>query len=473
MFNQHNISLLLLCFALIYYPDQSYSQAPNVVFDYIYPYSDGIPVHRFKERRERILNTHSPKSLVISLSADIRNRQNDVDYEYCQNSNFWYITGIPDPHSALLLSPGGIKKDGNVYHEIAFLQMRKKDKEVWSGTSMGPQEAMSVLGLEKAIAYSEFKDVLLSSLQGIDTVYFTGLPTNQIKVPLADKPYFIETELRKTLQDSFPNLYVKVQLPLLISMREIKDNDEIRLMQKAIDISISGHKASMKSAKPGMMEYELEAAMEYSFKQLGAEDIGYSSIMGSSYNACILHYTRNKKQTENGDLVLADCGAEYQHYTADITRTYPINGKFSEEQKILYDIVLEAQDSAMQHCIAGEAFKAPHNAAQAILMKRLTELGIIQSAEQLKWYFMHGTSHYLGLDVHDAGTGGVLKKNSVITVEPGLYIPKGSPCDKKWWNIGIRIEDDILITDNGPINMSAALARTTKDIEQLMNNADK
>jgi Xaa-Pro aminopeptidase len=239
-------------------------------------------------------------------------------------------------------------------------------------------------------------------------------------------------------------------------------------MKKAIAITMDGHIAAMQAAKPGIMEYELEAMMEYIFMKGGAEDIGYSSIMGAGYNACILHYKSNRKATFNGDLVLADCGAEYQNYTADITRTFPVNGTFSPDQKALYDIVLEAADSAIVESKIGNAFRAPHNAARKVILKGLQKLGIIETEEQLKWYFMHGTSHYLGLDVHDAGTGGTLKDGCIITVEPGIYIPPGSPCDKRWWNIGIRIEDDILISQQGPINLSMTLPRTTDGIENLM-----
>jgi Xaa-Pro aminopeptidase len=217
-----------------------------------------------------------------------------------------------------------------------------------------------------------------------------------------------------------------------------------------------------------MAEYELEALMEYHIRRAGAEDVGYPSIVGSGRNSCILHYQTNRRITRAGDLVLADCGAEYHGYTADITRTFPINGRFTPEQRQLYLLVLEAQDSAIASASVGAPFRATHRSASSVLARGLIELGIITTEADLKRYFMHGTSHYLGLDVHDAGTYGPLRAGTVITVEPGIYIPPGSPCDEKWWNIGIRIEDDILVTENGPINLSARLPRHPDAIEALM-----
>lgn len=454
--------LVLMCLCAI-----THAQPPNISYTYEYPYTDGIPFFRYTERREALRNAHSDQSLILSLSADTRNRQNDVNHPYRQSSNFLYLTGIPYPQTALILAPGGIMHEGKLSKEFLFINPRTTSKEAWEGALMGIEEAR-MLGIETILPYSSLQAFVMEHLNGKDTLYFTGLPTTNIPIPLSDKPLSIEQRVKDEVHKTFPDLYIKTSMQKLIAMREIKDADEIRLMKKAIDISIEGHISAMKQARPGINEYELEAMMEYTFKKEGAEDIGYSSIMGAGYNACILHYNSNRKATLNGDLVLADCGAEYQNYTADITRTFPVNGRFSPDQKTLYDIVLEAADSAILASTIGNSFRAPHNAAKNVLLKRLQSLGIIETEEQLKWYFMHGTSHYLGLDVHDPGTGGTLKDGSVITVEPGLYIPPGSPCDKRWWNIGIRIEDDILIGQQGPVNLSESLPRTTDGIEQLM-----
>lgn len=454
----------IFCFISVF---EVFSQAPGVSFQYEYPYKDGIPIQNYKNRRATVLASLDEHSIVVSFAADIRNRQNDVDYEYRQNSNFWYLTGMPDPESALLLIPGGMDIDGRQIHEILFVQPRRIESEIWTGVKMGPEEAQRILGVELCLEYNRLFEILNKALKGRDTLWITGLPTATIMPPLAQKPIFIETELKNKLHEIYPELYIKTSLPKLVAMREIKDADELRLMRKAIAISIEGHLAAMRAAKPGMFEYEIEAEMEYGFKRGGAEDVGYPSIVGTNYNACILHYISNRKQTQAGDLILADCGAEYQNYTADITRTFPVSGKYSKEQRKIYDIVLEAQNAGIAACRAGDNFGEPHKKAHAIIEKRLLELGIIKKPEQTGWYFMHGTSHYLGLDVHDAGTRGALKAGSVITVEPGIYIPAGSPCDKKWWNIGIRIEDDILITDGEPENLSSKLPRTADEIEKI------
>lgn len=215
-------------------------------------------------------------------------------------------------------------------------------------------------------------------------------------------------------------------------------------------------------------EYQVQAAIQYEFMKRGAEACGYPSICGAGENTCILHYVTNRKPMDRNDLIVVDCGAEYHGYTADITRTLPANGKFSPEQKAIYDIVLEAQLAGIAKCKTGNEFRDPHKAAVAVVKKRLKELGIIQKEEDYVLYFFHGTSHYLGLDVHDAGMYGPLQPGNVITVEPGIYIPAGSPCDPKWWNIGVRIEDDVLITSGEPENLSGSVPKTTADVEKMM-----
>ena len=251
-------------------------------------------------------------------------------------------------------------------------------------------------------------------------------------------------------------------------LRQIKTPEEMVLLRKAIDISNHAHIELMKAMDSTMTEYQTQAIIQYEFMKNGAEACGYPSICGAGENTCILHYVSNRKPMEHNDLIVVDAGAEYHGYTADITRTLPANGKFSAEQKAIYDIVLEAQLAGISKCKAGNEFRDPHKAALAVIKKRLKELGIIQKDEEYVRYFFHGTSHYLGLDVHDAGLYGALEPGNVITVEPGIYIPAGSPCDPKWWNIGVRIEDDILITAGEPENLSGAVPKTTAEIEVMM-----
>ncbi|TCI84573.1 aminopeptidase P family protein [Tenacibaculum sp. M341] len=254
----------------------------------------------------------------------------------------------------------------------------------------------------------------------------------------------------------------------MAQMREIKTAEELKLLTKAIRISAVGQIEVMKAMKPHMSETEIQGIHEFVYKKYGAEYEGYPSIVGAGNNGCILHYIENNRTKVDNDLVLMDLGAEYRGYTADVTRTIPANGKFSPEQKAIYEIVLEAQNAGIAVCKVGNQFWAPGQQSKTIINEGLLKLGIIKSIDEKHSYFPHGTSHHIGLDVHDPGTYGKLAKNMVITVEPGIYIPEGSSCDKKWWGIAVRIEDDILITEQGPKNLSEEAPRTIKAIEKMM-----
>lgn len=440
-------------------------------FPYVVEDTDGIPPALYRERRERLADMLGPRTLMAVAAADVRNRQNDVDYEYRQNSDLLYLTGMPHRGATLLLSHGGIRVGQRRFRHILFVRPRQPASEVWYGVEMGPAEAAQHLGLDTVLPVSDLQAVLRAALADTDTLLLPSMPTKSLTVPLVPAVVYADNELRKMLADDFPRLKVVVRNDLVAGMRVVKDTAELRLMRKAIDISIQGHLAAMRGTRPGMHEYEIEALMEYMFHRHGAEDVGYPSIVGSEYKACILHSINNRRQTVIGDLVLADCGAEYHGYTADITRTFPVNGRFTADQRRLYDIVLEAQDSGIAACRPGAAFRAPHEAAFRVIARHLQTLGIAADSVAVTRYFMHGTSHYLGLDVHDPGPRVSLRPGTVLTVEPGIYIPAGSPCDPRWWNIGIRIEDDILVTDGAPDNLSVALPRAAADIEALVGTA--
>ena len=254
----------------------------------------------------------------------------------------------------------------------------------------------------------------------------------------------------------------------LAELREIKSKEELKLLTKAVRISAIGQVEVMKAMKPNMSETEIQGIHEFVYKKYGAEYEGYPSIVGAGNNGCILHYIDNNKMKVGNELVLMDLGAEYRGYTADVTRTIPANGKFSPEQKIIYELVLKAQDAGIEACINGNDFWKPNAEAKKVINEGLYKLGIIESPEARHSYFPHGTSHHIGLDVHDPGTYNTLVPNMVITVEPGIYIPEGSQCDKKWWGIAVRIEDDILITDQKPVNLSGEAPREVKAIENMM-----
>ncbi|GLU45437.1 aminopeptidase P family protein [Allomuricauda sp. NBRC 101325] len=264
------------------------------------------------------------------------------------------------------------------------------------------------------------------------------------------------------------NLDSSILPKVMAELRQDKTPEEIKLLKKAVEISCVGQIEVMKAMHTNMSETEIQGVHEYVYKIYGAEYEGYPSIVGGGNNGCILHYVENNKTQVGDDLVLMDLGAEYHGYTADVTRTIPANGKFSPEQKAIYDIVYDAQEAGIKASVVGASFRDPHNAALEVVSNRLMELGIIKDAKEARTYFPHGTSHYLGLDVHDAGTYQAFKSNQVITVEPGIYIPEGSDCDKKWWGIAVRIEDDILITDNGPVNLSGMAPRSAEAIEAMM-----
>ncbi|RSK37395.1 aminopeptidase P family protein [Hymenobacter metallilatus] len=254
----------------------------------------------------------------------------------------------------------------------------------------------------------------------------------------------------------------------LDNLRAVKTPEELQHLRRAIRISTVGQQEVMKAATPAMGEMELQGLHEYVYKKYGAEFEGYPSIVGAGNNACVLHYIANDKPQVKNDLLLMDCGAEYHGYTADVTRTIPPSGKFSPAQRQIYELVLAAQEAGFAACKPGAEFQAPHKAAQKVIADGLLKLGIIQKPEDVRTYFPHGTSHYLGLDVHDRGTYGPLQAGNVITVEPGIYIPEGSACDQKWWNIGVRIEDDVLITPTGYENLSREAPRTVAEIESMM-----
>ncbi len=453
------------------------AQPPSVVYrwEYTEAFHPPISPEIYQQRRERLLQQLPDSAFALIFSADLRNRQNDVDYEYRQNSNLLYLTGIAQPNVTLLLVPGGIRLDprsDTTYTAIVFTPPRKPHLELWTGVHLGPEEITELYGIPAA-ADSLYLPVIKRLLQSRSLLFIDHLPTPSLNDPVFQRRIYLRRQLRKIFRERYPHLRLRSLQSILAAMREIKDSAEIALLKKAIAITIAGHRAAMRAAKPGIYEYQLESAMECTFRDLGAEDVGYPSIVGSGPNTCILHYSTNRRQTKAGDLVLMDCGAEYHGYTADITRTFPVNGKFSTEQRLLYELVLRAQDSAFAQCKPGNAFAAPHRAAQRVITQGLLDLGIITDPEQVRWYFPHYTSHQLGLDVHDIGKSRTLKPGMVITVEPGIYIPEGSPCDPKWWNIGIRIEDDVWITPTGYEILSAELERTVEQIERLMAQPHK
>jgi Xaa-Pro aminopeptidase len=293
-----------------------------------------------------------------------------------------------------------------------------------------------------------------------DLMQYKDATNDALKIELKEK---ISLKL-----EAKTNVDVQFLSATLATLREVKTAEELVLLTKAIRISAIGQIEVMKAMRPHMSESELQGIHEFVYKKYGAEYEGYPSIVGAGNNGCILHYIENSRTKIGNDMVLMDLGAEYRGFTADVTRTIPANGKFTKAQKAIYDLVYEAQEAGIAKYTIGTSMSEPNLVAIEIINKGLFDLGILKSVDEKHSYFPHGTSHHIGLDVHDPGNYNTFEENMVVTMEPGIYIPDGSNCDKKWWGIGIRIEDDILVTKNGPINLSAEAPRTAKEIEKMM-----
>lgn len=429
--------------------------------------TDLLPSSFHKERREALRAKLPEKSYAVLFSNPVRNRSNNVDYQYSQDPDFYYLSGLNEPHSALIIFKEPFKITGRMVSELIFVQDRNPLQESWNGKRLGIEGVVSMLGFNAVYLNTE-----LASLLPDPTLFEKVLVKFPVDIKQKGKDNGTLNSMVETITDKLKSENKEPESGMLLkamaSLREIKLKPELDLMQKAINITLDGLAEAIRAAKPGMTEYQAQAITEFYFKYKGSEYPGYGSISGSGINACVLHYVTNRKKLEDGDMLLMDMGAEYHGYTADVTRTVPVNGKFTEQQKIIYELVLKAQLAGIVKAIPGNEFHGPHKAATEVIAQGLVDLKIISSTDQVKKYFTHGTSHYLGLAVHDAGNFGPLEPGMVITVEPGIYIPDGSPCDKKWWNIGVRIEDDILITDNQPVVMSEGLTKTITGIEQLM-----
>ena len=424
--------------------------------------TDLLPPIFHKERRKLVRTFMPENSMAIFCSAKNMLRANDVDFEFHQDPNFYYLTGLNEPNSILILFKNPYLFDKDTITELLLIKERNSNSETWVGKKLGIKGSELLLNVQRSYNIDNFKLDMFNFLE-IDSLFIhDNFNMSESVFPIHNDSVVVDTLGTK----------LKVNNTLIFNwlaeLREIKTKEEMVLLRKAISITCDAQTELMKVLKPGMKEFQAEAVVEAIFKLNGAEYPGYPSIVGAAENSCILHYTTNRKTMRGNHLLLSDVGAEYHGYTADVTRTIPVDGKYSEEEKTIYNIVLEAQNKAIKECKVGNPFYITNTIATTVVSQRLQELGIIKSPHEIRRYFMHGTSHYLGLDVHDPGTGGDFQANTVITVEPGIYIKEGSPCDPKWWNIGVRIEDDILITEGEPENLSGCVPRTIEEIESTM-----
>ena len=427
----------------------------------------------FLRRRQALLAHMQPGSAALIFAAPEATRSNDSEYPYRQSSDFWYFTGFNEPEAVLVL----IKSDDTHNHSVLFNRVRDLTAEIWFGRRLGQDAAPEKLGVERALAFSEINDQLYQLLNGLDVVYHA-----QGEYAYADELVF--AALDKLRKGSRQNLSAPASLtdwrPIVHEMRLFKSPEELDVMRRAGEISALAHTRAMEKCRPGMFEYQLEGEILHEFNRHGARFPSYNTIVGGGENGCILHYTENESELRDGDLVLIDAGCEYRGYAGDITRTFPVNGKFSPAQRAVYDIVLESLETALTLFRPGTSIQDVTGSVIRIMVNGLVKLGILKGdVEELiadnahRAFFMHGLSHWLGLDVHDVGGYGpdrsrTLEPGMVLTVEPGLYIAPDADVPAEYRGIGIRIEDDIVITENGNENLTASVVKKADEIEALM-----
>lgn len=495
-------------------------------------FEDGLSADWHKSRRAELRKLMPENTMAVFFNNPVKNRTNDVDYGYHPDTDFFYLTGFREPNAALVVFSEPRVVDGVETDEILYVQNRDPRAEMWNGKRLGVEGAKELLGFEIVLLNSEFGEKPKLKASDFDQIFSfslsKGIEESSNNAPLLSMISSFKTdagypegksdvsmqayeliratdiensanvaqvigryqqrypEIRedKVLNDfvnaASPELRMEVQKAVrsqkvnitalakaMEALREVKTKEEVKLLAKAAKISAIGQVEVMKAARVGMSEREIQGIHEFIYKRYGSEEIGYPSIVGAGNNGCILHYTENDLQNISERLLLMDLGAEWRGYTADVTRTIPIDGKFNEEERAIYELVFKSQEAGIALCKEGVEFGEIGRVTKQIINDGLAELGIIKAGERHN-YFPHGTSHHLGLDVHDRGGYGPLKAGMVLTVEPGIYIPEGSNCDPKWWGIAVRIEDDILITDTEPVNLSADAPRRLEDIEAMM-----
>ena len=455
-----------------------------------------------QKRREAIAEKMGQRGMLILFSPELRPYSGDVSYEFRQENNLFYLTGIRQREITLVLM-----HQNSSYREILFLPRRNPHRELWSGQMLTAEGATEISGIEKVWSFSEFEPFLDSILYGQPyrtnqytqsneyQEFFKDLAENQVTVflLLQEKPGLTgelnkEFQFGKQIQERFPGIQIKDASKIFSQLRVVKSPYEIEQLKKAINITAEAQLNAIGRLRPGKWEYEVEAVIEYVFRKNNSFDWAFPSIVASGPNATILHYEKSQRQTQEGDLLLMDVGAEYNYYAADITRTVPVNGQFTEEQKLIYQIVLDAQNAALLLVKPGSSMSAIHRKAVDVIAEGLFRLGLINdiSGNQYRAFFPHGVGHFLGLDVHDVGSGKSLEPGMVLTVEPGIYVREDSK-DRlvaagvsqselkdlnkalaKFMHIGVRIEDDVLVKEDGYELLSGGIPRNISEIEALV-----
>ena len=433
----------------------------------------------FQERRDRLAEEMGPHSIAIIATSPVAMRNRDADYKFRADSSFFYLTGFAEPEAVAVIETFESIDEGYTYN--LFCRERDREMEIWNGYRAGVDGAVDDYEADEAYAIDLLDEEIIEKLLDKQKLFYRIGQQADFDARVAK--WITEANGESRRGTSAPAHVIQLDR-ILDEMRLHKSEQEIKLMQLASNISSEAHTRAMQTVRPGMMEYALEAEINYIFGKNGCVP-SYNSIVGGGANGCILHYVENDKALNDGDLVLIDAACEYQLYASDITRTFPVNGKFSSEQKALYELVLKAQLAAIDAVRVGNSYKEPHHVAVRIMVEGLLELGLMQGdiddiirTESFRQFYMHGTGHWLGMDVHDVGSYKIdgewraYEEGMVVTVEPGLYIaPDDETVDAKWRGIGIRIEDDVVATANGPLVLTKNVVKTVEDIETLMAKA--
>ena len=431
----------------------------------------------FARRRKNLMGMMDKHTIAIIPGAREVTRSRDTEYPFRQNSDLFYLTGFEEPDAVLVLVPG--RRQGQV---VLFCRERDPDMELWNGYRLGPEGAVAYLGVDDAFPIDDLDEILPGLIEGTQRIYYS----------MGHYDVFDQrvmgwvNQIRKLVRTGAAPPADFTDLAFLLhEQRLIKSAAEVRVMRKAGEISAAAHVRAMQECQPGRYEYHLEAAIQHTFAEHGARFPAYNSIVGSGANACVLHYTENASKMRAGDLVLIDAGCEYQGYAADITRTFPVSGQFSTEQRAIYDVVLEAQRAAIAKVRPGNTWNQPHDATVRVITRGLIKLGLLRGkerelikAEAYRDFYMHRAGHWLGLDVHDVGEYRVdgrwrqLEPGMVLTIEPGIYIAAdNTKVPKRWRGIGVRIEDDVVVTEQGCDVLTGDVPKRADEIEALMSQA--
>jgi Xaa-Pro aminopeptidase len=439
-------------------------------------------VQPYATRRAQLLSHIGEGIAIIPTTHEIiRNR--DATYPFRHDSYFYYLTGFPEPEAVVVLIG---KSHLAPARSVLFCRDKDETREIWDGYRYGPEAAKEVFGFDEAHSITKLDEELSRLVENKDTLYTPLFGNDTSSAAWNETITKAVNGVRMRARQGVwpPTSFIDVR-KLLDKMRLQKDAHEMTLMRRAAEISSQAHIRAMQRCKPGMFEYQIEAEIMHEFIRFGAVNPAYGSIVASGPGACVLHYHENNRKMQDGDLLLIDAGCEYMSYAADITRTFPVNGKFTGEQKAVYEAVLEAQLKCMDALKPGQPFNAYHDVATRSLTQSMIDLGLLKNttlehALEQKLYeqfYMHRAGHWLGMDVHDAGAyrhQGVfttLAPGMVLTNEPGLYIRPAKNVDERWWNIGVRIEDDVHITAAGNENLTAATPKTVVEIEAVMRGS--